>query len=172
MIWQTAAPSAFLVSSVIRYVIWPQVLKGPGDTTALKHIRNKFSHNLNSVYVLSEIALLGGLPVRLSEMYLGPIYGCIYIWIAWSLTAFWTPPKYGPHFLYFFLDTTMGYDTTIAIAGLTVALSMFYALLSSATVWLESLTDYYIFEDFPQFLLACHLAFVLGIASLVCRFRD
>ena len=172
MVWQTAAPCAFLVSSVIRYVIWDKVKNGPGDTKHLKHIRNMFSHNLNSVYVLLEVALLGGLPVRINEMYLGPIYGTVYVLMAWSLTGFWAEKRFGPHFIYFFLDTTVGYATTISLAALTATLSMFYVMLAYATVWLSSLTDYYIFTDFPQVLLACHVGFVVGLASLVCRMND
>jgi hypothetical protein len=145
MLWQTTAPCAFLVSSVIRYVIWDQVKKGAGDTKHLKHIHNVFCHNLNSIYVLAEVALLGGLPVRLSEMYLGPIYGCVYIWMAWSLTEFWTDKKYGPHYIYFFLDTTLpGYKSTVALAALTATLAFFYCLLSCVSVWLHHLTDCYI----------------------------
>lgn len=171
--WETTAPCALLVSSVIRYAIWDKVKKGPGNTVHLKHIRNIFSHNLNSVFVLTEVALLGGLPVRMSEMYLGPFLGSIYVWIAWSLTGFWVPTKkHGPHYIYFFLDTTLGYKTTMALVALSATLCLFYVLLARAVEGLNLLADVILLDDFPPLLLACHVTFVLGIASLVCRFND
>ncbi|CAB9497397.1 expressed unknown protein [Seminavis robusta] len=170
LIWETTAPCAFLVSAVIRYVIWDMVLQGgPERTVQLKHPRNLMSHNMNSIFVVTEICLLGGLPVRLSEVYLGCLYGSLYIVIAWSLTRYWT--SQGPHFLYFFLDTTLGYTTTISIAALTATLCLFYALLSVSLVALNQLTAM-LPDNSSQLLLLCHIAFVLGVASLVCRFHD
>jgi len=172
LIWETAAPCAFLVSAVIRYFIWPMVLyKGTGDTSGLKHPRMIMPHNFNSLFVLTEMALLGGLPVRLSEMYLGPIYGVIYVLIAWNLTHFWTEKESGPHFIYFFLDTTRGLATTGALVALTTVLTLFYVILSSAKGGLDYLPIYFEAKDSIG-LLFCHVVFVLGIASLVMRFRD
>lgn len=171
-VWQTAAPSAFLVSTVIRYAIWDVVKKlGPGKTDGLKHPRNMMSHNMNSVFVLLEVALLGGLPVRTSEMYLGPLYGSAYVCIAWCLTSFWAAKEFGPHFLYFFLDTTRGFASTLALMVLTTTLCLFYVLLAGAKVGLDHMTRYFESEDSPG-LIALHVAFVLGIASLIIRYRD
>jgi len=181
LLWETAAPCAFLVSSVIRYAIWDRLLHGKNTSTKhLKHPRNIMSHNMNSVFVLTEIALLGGVPIRMSDMYLGALYGSIYVCIAWSLTHFWAP-EHGPHFIYFFLDTTLGLPTTIALMALTTTLCLFYVLLSYAKLGLESMTPFFIFqqsssspnEEETSFgLLILHVVFVLGIASSVCRFRD
>lgn len=171
LIWQTTAPCAFLVSSVIRYAIWDVVLNGPGTTDGLKHFRNIMSHNANSVFVLAEVALLGGLPVRLSEMYLGPLYGSAYIWMAWSLTDFWAPKKCGPHFIYFFLDTTRGWSSTAALVALTSVVTLFHFILAVSKVGLDHISQYFESED-SLGRLVCHVAFVLGIASLVVRFRD
>ena len=129
------------------------------------------SHNMNSVFVLMEVALLGGLPVRMSEMYLGPLYGSSYVWMAWSLTNYWAPTAFGPHFIYFFLDTTRGFASTVALMALTTILCLFYVMLASAKVGLDHMSQNFESEDSPGVWL-CHLAFVLGIASLVIRYRD
>lgn len=44
LVWEMAAPFTFLVASVIRYAIWPMLLKGGGDSTDLKSLRNIFMH--------------------------------------------------------------------------------------------------------------------------------
>lgn len=76
--WEIAAPCAILVSTVIRYAIWEMVLHGSGDTTNLKAFRNVMMHNFNSVFVLAEVAMLGQLPVRFSEVSLAPLLGVVY----------------------------------------------------------------------------------------------
>jgi hypothetical protein len=171
--WETAAPCAFIVSSVIRYVIWDKVLKGgPERTVHLKRFNTLMSHNMNSVFVLTEIALLGGLPVRLSEIYVGALVGTAYVWMAWALSGYWAAKEHGPHYIYFFLDTTLGYTTTIALMALMTALCLFYLLLSMASVGLNRMSQISSLGDDPGHLFILHLAFVLGISSLVCRFND
>ena len=74
--WEVAAPLTISVASVTRYVIWPAVLRDPqGDTTPLKSLRNKMMHNMNVVFALTESCLLSGIPVRWSDICLGPIFG-------------------------------------------------------------------------------------------------
>lgn len=162
--WEAAAPFSFLVATVIRYAIWPGVLKGDGDTSNLKMIRNMLMHNANVVMSLTEAALLGGLPVRWSHVSIGPVVGIAYILFTWAMSTSWNDTaKVGPQFIYFFFDTTLpGYTSTIALLVLLVVLMMFYAFFASCDLLL----------GFVPFGIAGHTLFAAGLASIMMRFRD
>jgi hypothetical protein len=90
-LWEIAAPCTLLVSAVVRYAISPMVLAAPngGDTSNLKNHRNMMMHNMNSIFAVTELALTGGLPIRLSEMCLLPLYGIVYVVFTWSISMKW-----------------------------------------------------------------------------------
>jgi hypothetical protein len=160
--WQVAAPNTLLVAAVVRYCIWPGVLRATGDTQELQSHRNKLMHNFNAVFALSEIALLGHLPVRWSQVSLAPLLGVWYVVCSWSTTAQWNLPQHGPQFIYFFLDTTLGATTTIAILALLGILLCFYALF----VWAEQGLNW------MDGAWPLHCLFVAVLSSAVMRFRD
>lgn len=164
MTWQVAAPNSLLVASVIRYVIWPGVLKKGNDTTNLKSMRNIFMHNINALFTLSEVAILGGTPVRWSDVSLAPLVGICYVIFSWNMNMSWNESKYGPQYIYFFFDTTLpGYIPSVSLIGLLIALILFFVLFCIC----ESLLIHYIKGG-----IVGALSFVVILSSLVMRFRD
>eukprot|EP00816_Leptocylindrus_hargravesii_P005791 CAMPEP_0196807030 /NCGR_PEP_ID=MMETSP1362-20130617/6979_1 /TAXON_ID=163516 /ORGANISM="Leptocylindrus danicus, Strain CCMP1856" /LENGTH=232 /DNA_ID=CAMNT_0042180775 /DNA_START=72 /DNA_END=767 /DNA_ORIENTATION=- len=83
--FEVAASAAMLVSAVIKYAIWPRILKdrGSAGTVRLRHWSVLMRHNANVIFVMLEVGLLGGLPVRLSEMAFAPLYGISYVLFSW-----------------------------------------------------------------------------------------
>eukprot|EP00934_Nitzschia_sp_Nitz4_P009161 Nitzschia sp. Nitz4//scaffold290_size23356//12132//13082//NITZ4_008490-RA/size23356-processed-gene-0.28-mRNA-1//-1//CDS//3329546099//9151//frame0 len=130
VLWELSAPLALLVSAVVRYAIWPAVLatKRPHR---LNSFRNQMQHNLNSVFSLSEMALLGGLPVNISHMSLAILVGVLYILFTWMNCYRYAKPEWGPQYLYWFMDPTRGKATTIALAALLVALVLSFVTFSA-----------------------------------------
>ena len=179
IVWEMAAPCAILVSTVIRYAIWEMALKGKGGTANLKSFRNVMMHNANSIFVVMEVALLGGLPVRFTEVSLAPLFGVCYVIFTWNMMHRWADKEHGPQNIYFFFDTTMGKVTTISLLALLCALLIFYALFASARIGLDRLA--WAFQE-PEaeeetfkssvMKLPCHACFLILLSSTVCRFRD
>jgi len=176
IVWEVAAPCVILVSTVIRFAIWEMLLKAGGDTSNLKSFRNVMMHNANAFFVVLEVSLLGGLPVRFNEASLAPLFGVCYVIFTWNMANRWTERKHGPQFIYFFFDTTMGKVTTIALVCLLCALLIFYALFATARIVLDSLSGVFKQandgDDYSVTELACHASFALLLTSAVCRFRD
>jgi hypothetical protein len=163
-VWEISAPCTLLVSSVIRYAIWPFVL-AHGNTSTLKTSRVMIMHNMNSVYAVTELALMGGLPVRLSELSLLPLYGMVYVIFTWCMSKSWTdkPSATGPQFIYFFFDTTLpGAMPTLALLALLFVLLASFGILCTCEhllAWVGS-------------GLIAHLAFCIVVCGSVMRFRD
>jgi hypothetical protein len=161
IMYETAAPSTLLVSAVIRYAIWPNILRRGNSTKEISRLRTLIWHNANVVMALSETALWGGIPVKLGHVAVSPMYGFLYIVCAWSLQHFWRPDV-GPQFIYFFLDTTLGKTTTYALLTLLAVLMTFYGIFAVAHIILEWMGGG----------VLTHLLFVVVLSSFVCRFRD
>ena len=160
ILWELAAPFALLVSAVVRYAIWPVVLAG-GKPHTLDHPRNQMMHNMNSVFSLSEAALLGGLPIHENHWVFPVILGVIYITFSWNGIYFYRPKEDGPQFIYWFLDVTLGKTTTIALIALVLVL----------------ITSFGIFIGVGNFLdyvgggVFAHAIIIILISSMVCRVR-
>ncbi len=160
--FEIAAPSAMLVASVVTYAIWPQMLKkGPQATAVLKLISVLLMHNANVLMVLCEVGLIGKIPFQLSHISVAPIFGIFYIFFTWFMTMRWSPQKGCPQFIYFFLDTTLGWTTTIALITLLVVLLSFYVLFFLAQDALEHTRG-----------LVWRLGVISVILYVVCRFKD
>mmetsp|Transcript_21304 Transcript_21304/g.27514 ORF Transcript_21304/g.27514 Transcript_21304/m.27514 type:complete len:317 (+) Transcript_21304:273-1223(+) len=161
--WEIAAPCTLLVASVIRYAIWPGVLAKGMPTKNLKTVRNIFMHNINVFFAVSESALLGGLPVRWTEISLAPLFAIAYVVFTWNMTTSWNKREHGVQFIYFFFDTTLpGYTCTIALVALMGALLIFFVIFCSCEkllAWLDS-------------GIWASLGYVFLICSGVMRFRD
>jgi hypothetical protein len=162
LVWEVAAPNTLLVAAVIRYVIWPGVLKAKADTMNLKITRNILMHNINVLFCLTETSLTGGLPVRWQEVSLAPLLGCAYVLFTWFMTDKWNTPEQGPQFIYFFFDTTLGATTSYALVALLVVLLVFYAMFVSVEHILAFMDG-----SWPL-----HVLFVAVVCSSVMRFRD
>jgi len=179
--WEVAAPCTLLVAAVVRYAIWPGILRLPpppgkhvrDNTAELRSLRNKMMHNANVLLALTESCLLSGLPVRWSDAALAPLWGVLYVLFSWSMTHRWNDPvQHGPQFIYWFFDTTLpGYAVTKALAALLLALMAFYGIFGAVTGLLLRYDDGGGDHD-GHANLAVHVLFVAAVSSTVMRFRD
>lgn len=162
IVWETCAPNTALVSAIVRYAIWPQMLK-QGSTDNLKTVRGLLQHNFNVFAFAVEYALLGGLPIRWSEFCYGPLLGNFYSVLMWSMGTSWVDVKSsGPQFIYFFYDTTLpGFIPTAALLGVLAVCAFIYSLFVMGGTLLTALPG-----------LANHVLFVGVVCGLVMRFRD
>lgn len=161
LLFEISAPVAMLVSAVIKYAIWPRALASKeGNTSGLKDKLTLLQHNSNIIMSLAEVGLLGGLPIRLADIALAPLFGVIYILFSWGMRFKWIPGE--THFLYFFLDTTLGRTSTIALMALTAILMMFYGI-------------FMLVDDFIALFgegILINFTMVVILSCLFCRFKD
>ncbi len=136
VLWELSAPFAILVSAVVRYAIWPIVL-ATGKSHKLGSFRNQMQHNINSVYALSEMALLGGLPLKFSHLSLPCLVGSLYILFSWFSCRSYARPEYGPQYLYWFMDPTLGNTTTLALVALLSSLILSFVIFFMIGVFVE-----------------------------------
>jgi hypothetical protein len=162
MLWETAAPFTLLVGAVVKYALWPMTLKSTGPDHVFKSTRALLQHNVNVMMAVFEVGLLGGLPVKMGHISLAVLFGITYVFFTWSIMYRWVPGK-GPAFIYFFMDTTLGRTTTIALFALLGVLMLFFSVFSGA----EWLLEHYVGNG-----LGGHIAFVVVLCALVCRWRD
>jgi hypothetical protein len=178
--WEISASFSLLVSAIVKYVLWPFALQqGSGNASILKHPGSLLEHNLNSIAALTEVGLLGGLPCRLSDFALAPLFGIFYLLYSWWMMHSWvvvasddTSPNsstatrfVGPQFLYPFLDTTLGTTTSLAILVLLLILTI--------TMTIFVFVEYVLVEaECLGKSFTAHATAVTIIAISVCRFRD
>jgi hypothetical protein len=162
LVWEVAAPNTLLVAAVVRYVIWPGVVRAGGDTSNLQHLLIMLMHNANVLLALTETALTGGLPVRWSEVSLAPLLGIAYVLFSWNMTDQWNDAKHGPQFIYFFFDTTTGATTSYALVALLAVLLIFYTMFVSVEHILAIMDGAWPF----------HVIFCVAVSSVVMKFRD
>mgnify|MGYP004076701403 CR=1 FL=1 len=166
--FEVSAPCAFLVSTIVRYVLWPHTYRAKGSegTTVFRDFDGIVTHNANVVFVIAEVALVGGVPVETGHVAFAPLWGVLYILFAWWMAPRWDPshPKrYGAQYMYFFFDTTLpGYAPTISMAALLLVLLVFHALFSMVDEALVHASGGFV----------THFVGALVAASLVCRFKD
>lgn len=170
--WEISAPFSLLVSAIVKYVLWPFALhQGSGNASILKHPGSLLEHNLNSIAALTEVGLLGGLPCRLSDFALAPLFGLLYILYSWWMMHSWivttdsNATKFGPQFIYPFFDTTLGAATSVALLVLLLILTVAMAIFV--------LAEYVLVEaEYLGKSAAAHAMAVTLMAATVCRFRD
>jgi hypothetical protein len=182
LVWEIAAPITMLVAAVIRYVMWPAVLRR-GGAHSLNSWRNIWMHNMNVLMAVLERCVLSGLPIRVTEWSMAPLYGCVYVVFSWNMIYAWNDRQHGPQFIYFFLDTTMpGYYCSKALLSLLFVLTTFYAIFTTTDALLfyvdvaaTSITNTITgaIDDKNEYSHICgHLLFALFLCSLVMRFQD
>jgi hypothetical protein len=162
--FEVVAPSCFLVSAVVKYALWPKAFRegGPGGTRLFKTFYGLSAHNANVIMVLIEVGLLGGgLKVHMDHVAVAPLFGVAYLIFSWIMADKWHP-EHGPQFFYFFLDTTLGWVTTLGLLGLVTLLLAFYAAFCALDDMLEYLGDN----------LIIRVCGIVVVSSFVCRFRD
>ena len=165
--FEIAAPCAILTSFIVTYALWPQAYKshGASGTIGFKSVVNLFQHNANSLMVLAEVCLLGGIPVKISHAALAPIFAGCYQLFLWCMTNYWEP-KHGPLFLYFFMDTTLpGKKTTVFMVALLVVMLFFFSLFALLAMAITKI------EEGNHGALP-NVAFVLLLSSVLMKFKD
>mmetsp|Transcript_6006 Transcript_6006/g.7785 ORF Transcript_6006/g.7785 Transcript_6006/m.7785 type:complete len:328 (-) Transcript_6006:457-1440(-) len=163
--WQVVGPATMLVSAVVKYVLWPLTLQNEDPTNAnlLNNPVSLIEHNLNFIAAISEVALLGGLPIRYKDLAATLLFGVAYVLFSFAVMFQWTDRKYGPQFIYPFLDPTLGWLSTAFLLALLMVLTFFHVTFC----WF----DHFLTETLGGGLQA-HVAAVGVLILLVCRFRD
>mmetsp|Transcript_28787 Transcript_28787/g.43949 ORF Transcript_28787/g.43949 Transcript_28787/m.43949 type:complete len:384 (+) Transcript_28787:42-1193(+) len=187
MLWEIVTPCAFLVTLIVTFVLWPFAIEAkkqgnPGQIGLLNSPGPLLAHNLNVMAITMELSLLGGLPLRRDHFAMAPLYGCAYVLFSWSMRNSWLPQlsaterkSWGAQFIYPFMDTTLGWNTSFSLLALLMVL-----LASHWGVYgLHQLLHFYgprlsgaIVEDdddVRRFAAHCSVMFVIGVC--ICRFR-
>jgi len=158
--FEAAAPIEFLVAAVVKYILWPRQLAAGRPTFGLRKKSTLIVHNTCVFMILLEVAILGNIPFELSHISVAPLFGVMYILFAWYVSDKCCP-KDGPQFLYFFLDTTLGKESTISLLALLIVLMTFYFMF-----WLADDVMIHI----PG--VSGRIAAIGVLSSSLCRFRD
>ena len=112
-----------------------------------------------------EVGLLGGLSVQLGNhhMVVAPLFGLFYVMFTWSMRNQWLSQESAKssHFLYHFMDTTLGMHYTLALVILLLVLLMAYALFGCIDELLGLLGDKSVLN---------HFLAIVAIAGVTCRF--
>jgi hypothetical protein len=160
-LWEVTAPMTLLIGAIVKYALWPAQVKSSGTGGPFLRPRALLQHNANVVMAVCEVALLGGLPLRFQHISVSVLYGCAYILFTWLIQMRWRDGD-GPSFIYFFMDTTLGWEHTIALYALLVTLMVFHGLFCGV----ESILD------ITGNNLVAHVGLATALCFLVCRFRD
>ncbi len=149
----------------IHIALWPQSIKGVNGSVGLRRPVALMQHNANIIASFMEVALLGRIPVRLSEIPFAPMWGIAYIFFTWFITHRLTDSG-EPQFVYFFFDTTLGPKVNcLVLITLMVVQAIFYFLFT-------------VIDDVLHHLgggdggLYFNLLAVALMGSFSCRFRD
>lgn len=140
--------------------------KAGGPTQTAKQLKPAtvlLQHNANTVFVLAEVAVLGGLPVRLQDIACAPLFGMTYIFYSYFMAErYCSAPGDGIQYLYHFLDTTLGMRTSrnlLILLVILVGFSLMFAIMDA----LLDIMDGSIGSKVPWMML---------LMSMVCRVRD
>jgi len=159
--FEISAPTSMIVSSITRYVLWPQALKN-GDTLGFRKISALLQHNANVIISLIEVGILGRIPMRIDYIPLAAVYGIVYILHTWNMTHRWLPSK-DPQFVYFFFDTTLDKKVVVfVLAALLFIMTLFHCMFFSVVALINHFDGGVLLNTF----------LVAGVASCFCRFRD
>lgn len=163
LLFEISAPCSMLVSSVTKYVLWPNSLKnGTKGSVNFRKPVALIQHNCNIFVSLLEVGLLGILPIRIEDAVVAPLYGSVYVFFVWSIRNHLAETG-DTQYVYFFLDTTISIKFCVqALIGLLSVLLLFYAaftLVDDVLLWLDG-------------NIFMHLFLTLAATSFFCRFRD
>merc|ERR1711862_194792 len=127
---------------------------------------SQLEHNVNIIMALTELLLLGGIPLGgfphgFLHSPLPVIYGITYVFFSWATMNHWTSTKRRPAAIYFFMDTTLGWKHTLVLYALLAILLLFFGIFCAV----EELAK-------NNERIQAHVAFMIVIMCLTCRFRD
>ena len=160
ILWEIAGPMTLLIGVVVKYALWPAQIKETGNGGLFLTPRALLQHNANVIMAMIDLTLMGGLPAYFSHLSISVLYGCAYVVFAWCVQMTWHGQ--GPAFLYFFMDTTLGTEHTIALYVLLGVLMTFHGLFCGVE-HVASMVGHN---------LAGHAALGLAVCVFVCRFSD
>jgi len=157
-----ASPSSMMVSTITRYVLWSQTKKKNSSTSHFKSKRALLQHNANIIASLTEVLILGHVPLRIDYIPLPILYGTVYVLHSWNMIHRLVPTK-EPQFVYFFLDTTLDKKIVmLVLVSLLCTCALFHCLFTGITALIEYLDGG----------ILCNALLVICLSSCVCRFRD
>jgi hypothetical protein len=142
--------------------------KDPSSSTDfLKSTSVLLKHNWNIFSSLVEVAILGAMPVRYADFSVGALLlGLPYLCMTYYMMYSWVDIKlHGPQFIYPFLDTTMGWISTLCIVGI---LGM-YIVCHASFAWLH---NFVVSEPFANMGIGAHIGAVVIAGAVFCRFRE
>lgn len=194
VLWEIATPCAFLLTLIVTFVLWPFAIEAEkqgktGQVGLLNRMGPLLAHNLNVLAITMELSLLGGFPIRWDHFAMAPLYGCIYVLFSWAMKNCWLPQlsreerqAWGPQFIYPFMDTTLGWNTTFSLLALLMVLMLshcgvygLHQLLYFYSPHLYDQEDHIkdngvAEDDSPiRFVVHCSAMFIIGFC--ICRFR-
>lgn len=158
-----STPASMMVTMVTTYVLWPRSKKNNNGAAAIfKTTRALLQHNANIIASLTEVAILGRIPLRIDYVPLAVLYGSAYVFHTWNMTHRLLPSG-EPQFVYFFLDTTLDKKIVVLVmVALLTALMLFHCLFAGVSVLIAYINGG----------ILCNAVLVIGLASCICRFRD
>lgn len=162
LLFEVSAPCSLLVSTVTKYALWPQSLKGKNGSKPLRRPVALLQHNANILSSLFELGVLGRLPVRLIDWPVAPVFGIVYLLFSWSIIHS-LHPSGAPQFVYFFFDTTLSKKWTIGVMLVLLSVLLF------AYVTFAIIGDVLLFFNGG---LVVNCVSMVAFGSLFCRFRD
>lgn len=182
LLFETVGSTTILVSFIIKYVIWQRKLnlkkKTDDDyedpTKELKAFRNLTSHNLNLIFVLVEVNIVGNLSFTIKNTSLPPLFGMAYVLFSYFYAPRWgastsknkqqfLQKKQSDQYLYFFLDTTLGKNTSISLLVLLFVLVSFHLIFCLLS---------YLMNTFFLDAFIVRILVTIAISCVFCRFRD
>jgi hypothetical protein len=162
LLFEIAAPVSMLVSSMTKYVLWPQALRGPHGSVNLRKPLAIIQHNFNVIVTVLEVGVLGHMPIRIEDAVIAPIYGCVYVLFIWALKDHLADNK-EPQFVYFFFDTTLGKKWSLSVLLGLLSILLFFFLVFT------------LLDDLLAFIdggIRTNAIIISALATLFCRFRD
>lgn len=164
--FEIAAPCALFISFIVTYSLWPTAFNthGPTGTVGFKSWVSLSQHNANTMMVLLELCLMGGLPVKVSHASFAPLYAGCYQIFMWIMAPFWVP-SHGPVFLYFFVDTTLGKKTTYFMMGLITVIFLSFLFFAGLEVGVSMI-------EHSEHGVVMNLGCVILISWMLTKFND
>ena len=89
IVWEVSAPMTLLIGAVVKYALWPAQLKASGHGATFLLPRALLQHNANVIMAVTDVALMGGMPVRIADIPISVIYGCSYVLFSWAIQNVW-----------------------------------------------------------------------------------
>ena len=133
-LFELSTGSAFLVTIIVGFVIWPELVREGKATGNLSTTHDFLMHNVTVFEVLTEL-IFGRVPIGSAHLPYGLLWGLSYVAWTWVHAPRLAGKRVktddvktnGGNFMYFFLDWTLPPATLIAfLTGLVIVLLVFY----------------------------------------------